>query len=84
MTRLDRPALINTQTGVATPTTLTREGTERRDGQPAVRYRLDAEGLAPIYLWYSENGRTWLGLETRRDGAILQYRLENTRSSQGA
>lgn len=84
LNRLDRSMLINTQTGKSTPANLVREGIDQRNGEATVRYRLEAEGLGPMHLWYTRDGGRWVGLETRRDGTTLQYRLESTRSWQAS
>lgn len=72
--RLGAGALINTQTGELTNTRLVREGSEWLDGVEAVRYRLEAEGLGDIHLWYRADDGTWLRLATHRDGRLLEYR----------
>jgi len=78
--RLRRDELINAQTGKALASTLTRTGTETLDGVEAERYRLEAEGLAPIDLWYRASDRQWLRLETTRNDGTLSYRLAETRT----
>lgn len=75
--RLRHPRLINTQTGASSAAVLTDEGADQRDGRPALRYRLDVEGLPAITLWYAHEDARWLGLATRRGDAELVYRLES-------
>jgi len=72
--RLNAGALINTQTGEVTETRLIREGSDFVDGVEASRYRLEAEGLSDIHLWYRADDGAWVGLATRRDGRLLEYR----------
>jgi hypothetical protein len=72
--RLDAGALLNAQTGEFTPTRLIREDDDPVDGEPATRYRLEVEGLAPLQLWYRSSDDAWLRLSTRRDGRLLEYR----------
>lgn len=74
--RMSADALINTQTGELLPTRLVREGRERIDGHDAVRYRLEIEGMSTIQLWYRADDEGWLRLANRRDGRLLEYRLQ--------
>ena len=78
---LHQEQLLNPQTGVLSPVSLIAEGTELIDGAPARRYRLSAEGLSPIWLWYRATDDLWLRLETERDGHTISYRLEHERPS---
>jgi hypothetical protein len=82
--KLSAPRLLNAQTGELSAARLTAEGEDRLDGEPALRYRLEAEGLAPILLWYHRDHGHWLGLETRRDGGVLRYRLVELESGYSA
>lgn len=79
--RLRRSPLVNAQTGDVLPATLTREAETMRDGKAAVRYRLQAEGMTPITLWYGQYDGRWLALETQRDDGNLVYRLEESRNA---
>lgn len=72
--RLNAGALLNSQTGDFTRTRLIQEDREQIDGEPATRYRLEVEGLAPLQLWYRSGDDSWLRLTTRRDGRLLEYR----------
>jgi hypothetical protein len=72
--RLQAGTLINTQTGEVANTRLVREGVEAIDGVETVRYRLEAEGLGDIHLWYRAADGVWWRLATRRDGRLLEYR----------
>lgn len=74
--RLQRDALVNAQNGQLTPVQLTELGATSLDGEPALHYRLDPEGMDPITLWYRDSDRRWLGLETRRGDGVLRYRLQ--------
>ncbi len=74
--RLTANALVNAQNGVLSPATLIEEGPEVLDGTETVRFRLEADGIAPITLWYRRSDDVWLRLETRREDKALQYRLE--------
>lgn len=73
---LDRPALLNVQSGETMPATLTRQGQSVFQGETAIRYQLEAGDLPKIELWYRPDDLAWLGLSTERDGATLSYRLE--------
>lgn len=73
--RLRASKLINAQTGEATAAVLIQEGETTLNGEPAVLYRLEAEGMNPIRLWYRQRDDRWVRLETRRDGGLLEYRL---------
>ncbi|MFU8813724.1 MAG: DUF6134 family protein [Pseudomonadales bacterium] len=75
--RMKADALINAQNGEVLRTRLVREGRERLADREVVRYRLEAEGLSPIDLWYRAEDDAWVGLATRRDGRLLEYRLES-------
>jgi hypothetical protein len=80
--RLDQEALINAQTGERAATRLIREGQETVRGEDSVRYRLEVDQAASITLWYRSSDDQWLGLETRRDGSVLEYRLEASETRQ--
>jgi hypothetical protein len=80
--RLDRDTLINTQTGERAATRLIREGVETVNGVESVRYRLEVDQAPSITLWYRRGDDQWLGLETRRDGSKLEYRLELSETRQ--
>ena len=68
---LDSARLLNSQTGEYEEVAVTLEGTEpvTVDGASvdALRYRLSARA-GDITLWYSQNGKTWLGLEAPAKG----------------
>jgi hypothetical protein len=73
---LDRPQLLNPQTGELVSARLTPEGSDQRSfrGQEieAERYRLRADDL-DITLWYTPSGE-WIGLESDTGrGRILRY-----------
>lgn len=82
--RLQQGALLNSQTGDIAAAELIEEGSESIDGETAVRYRLETDDLAPIRLWYRRSDDAWVRLETTRDGATLQYRLEETSRRQAS
>lgn len=73
---LDRPRLLNPQTGELVQTRLKPEGSDRRSfrGQTvdAERFRLQAEEM-DITLWYTPDGE-WIGLESDTGtGRTLRY-----------
>ncbi len=68
---LESARLLNSQTGEYEEVAVTLEGTEQVavDGAPvaALRYRLSAQA-GDITLWYSQDDKTWLGLEAPAKG----------------
>jgi hypothetical protein len=72
--RLRVGQLINAQTGDVSNARLIPEGDEVIDGIATLRYRLEADGLSDIYLWYRADDGAWWRLATRRDGRMLEYR----------
>jgi hypothetical protein len=78
---LNQDRLLNAQTGEFVDVEVSFMGREKITigSRPvdAQRYRLEAEGRQ-ITLWYSAQGRHWLGLEViTDDGYELRYELEN-------
>jgi hypothetical protein len=74
---LESQQLLNSQTGVYEDVTVTLEGPDQVSvgGNPvdALRYRLSAQA-GDIKLWYSSEGKTWLGLEApAKGGRKIRY-----------
>ncbi len=74
---LEAEKLLNTQTGEYEDVTVTFEKREQIEvgGKPvdALRYRLSAKA-GDITLWYSSEGKTWLGLEApAKGGRTISY-----------
>lgn len=74
---LDSEKLLNSQTGEYEDVTVTFEDREQIEvgGKPvdALRYRLSAKA-GDITLWYSSEGKTWLGLEApAKGGRTISY-----------
>ncbi len=74
---LERPRLVNVQTGELVSAQFIHRGESSYLGERAMHYQLRAADLPAIDLWYRLGDRQWLGLETRRDGATLAYRLSS-------
>lgn len=75
--KLQRPKLINTQTGKTTEVQLEKQGTSRvpKTDRMANAYVLRNDA-ADIRLWYSNNNE-WLGLQTITRGRELTYVRED-------
>lgn len=75
---LERPALINAQTGRLEPVSVIGAEPTVLDNQPARRWTITTEQGSVIELWYADDDGQWLRLKHQSADGTLIYRRSNS------
>ena len=75
---LQRPALLNAQTGRQEPVRVQRTGQRLLDDTPTEHWIIETEQEGTIELWYRASDQRWLRLQhTSEDGVLLYKRKDS-------